>query len=52
MTKGDSRNVVRVQSGSNSTKKTFESRDDYGYHFFGYFSDKQENIEIKGKLEN
>jgi putative colanic acid biosynthesis UDP-glucose lipid carrier transferase len=32
---------------SNSTKKTFELRDDYGYHFFGYFSDKQENIEIK-----
>jgi putative colanic acid biosynthesis UDP-glucose lipid carrier transferase len=41
--------LLWVQSGSNSTKKTFEW-DDYGYHF-GYFSDKQENIEIKGKLE-
>jgi putative colanic acid biosynthesis UDP-glucose lipid carrier transferase len=30
--------------------KLFESRNDYGYHF-SVFSDKQENIEIKGRLE-
>jgi putative colanic acid biosynthesis UDP-glucose lipid carrier transferase len=32
-------------------KKLFESRSDYGYHFFGFFSDQQDNMEIKGKLE-
>ncbi|WP_339919258.1 undecaprenyl-phosphate glucose phosphotransferase [uncultured Flavobacterium sp.] len=32
-------------------KKLFEARNDFGYHFFGFFSNKKENIEIKGKLE-
>jgi putative colanic acid biosynthesis UDP-glucose lipid carrier transferase len=34
---------------SNSIKKTFEARNDFGYHFFGF--SRKENIEIKGKLE-
>jgi putative colanic acid biosynthesis UDP-glucose lipid carrier transferase len=32
-------------------RKLFESRNDFGYHFFGFFSNKKDNIEIKGKLE-
>jgi putative colanic acid biosynthesis UDP-glucose lipid carrier transferase len=31
-------------------KELFEVREDYGYHFLGYFSDKKSNPEIKGKL--
>jgi putative colanic acid biosysnthesis UDP-glucose lipid carrier transferase len=32
-------------------KEVFESRKDYGYRFEGYFSDKKQNAEIKGKVE-
>jgi putative colanic acid biosynthesis UDP-glucose lipid carrier transferase len=48
MTKGDSRNVVIIGYSPEAIqlKNFFESRDDYGYHF-GYFSDKQENIEME-----
>jgi putative colanic acid biosynthesis UDP-glucose lipid carrier transferase len=47
------RNVVIIGYSPEAIrlKKLFESRNDYGYHFFGFFSDKQENIEIKGRLE-
>ncbi len=31
-------------------KELFENRNDYGYRFMGYFSDKKSNSEIKGKL--
>lgn len=31
-------------------KGLFETRNDYGYHFLGYFSDKKENVAIKGKI--
>jgi putative colanic acid biosynthesis UDP-glucose lipid carrier transferase len=31
-------------------KDLFETRNDYGYRFFGYFSDKKSNQNIKGKL--
>ncbi|GIZ08088.1 undecaprenyl-phosphate glucose phosphotransferase [Flavobacterium sp. UMI-01] len=33
-------------------KKLFDSRTDYGYQFLGYFSDKKEGPEIKGKFED
>lgn len=33
-------------------KEVFESRQDYGYRFQGYFSDKKQNAEIKGKVED
>jgi putative colanic acid biosysnthesis UDP-glucose lipid carrier transferase len=33
-------------------KEVFESRKDYGYRFFGYFSDKKQSPEIKGKIED
>jgi putative colanic acid biosynthesis UDP-glucose lipid carrier transferase len=32
-------------------RKLFEARNDFGYHFFGFFSNKKDNVEIKGKLE-
>lgn len=32
-------------------KEVFENRKDYGYRFYGYFSDKKQNPEIKGKVE-
>lgn len=31
-------------------KELFETRNDYGYRFLGYFSDKKSNSNIKGKL--
>jgi putative colanic acid biosynthesis UDP-glucose lipid carrier transferase len=31
-------------------KELFEKRNDYGYRFFGYFSDKKVNDQIKGKV--
>ncbi|TDO83867.1 putative colanic acid biosynthesis UDP-glucose lipid carrier transferase [Flavobacterium chryseum] len=33
-------------------KDLFETRKDYGYRFLGYFSDKKENREITGKLDD
>jgi len=33
-------------------KDLFETRKDYGYRFLGYFSDKKENQEIIGKLDD
>lgn len=33
-------------------KDLFETRKDYGYRFLGFFSDKKENQEITGKLED
>lgn len=33
-------------------KEVFENRKDYGYRFQGYFSDKKQNSEIKGKVED
>ena len=32
-------------------KEVFENRKDYGYRFHGYFSDKKQNPEILGKIE-
>lgn len=33
-------------------KELFENRNDYGYRFMGYFSDKKSNANIKGKVED
>lgn len=33
-------------------KELFETRNDYGYRFLGYFSDKKSNANITGKLED
>ena len=32
-------------------KEVFENRNDYGYRFFGFFSDKKNNANIIGKVE-
>lgn len=32
-------------------KEVFENRKDYGYRFYGFFSDKKQNPEILGKIE-
>ena len=33
-------------------KEVFDNRKDYGYRFLGYFSDKKQNPEVKGKIED
>ncbi len=33
-------------------KEVFETRRDYGYRFLGFFSDKKQNPEVKGKIED
>ena len=33
-------------------KEVFENRNDYGYRFFGFFSDKKTNANIVGKLDS
>ncbi len=33
-------------------KAVFDTRKDYGYRFLGYFSDKKQNPEVKGKIED
>lgn len=33
-------------------KEVFDNRQDYGYRFQGYFSDKKQNPEIKGKVDD
>jgi len=33
-------------------KEVFENRKDYGYRFYGYFSDRKQNPEILGKVDD
>jgi putative colanic acid biosynthesis UDP-glucose lipid carrier transferase len=33
-------------------KELFETRNDYGYRFLGFFSDKKSNPNISGKLDD
>jgi len=33
-------------------KEVFETRKDYGYRFLGYFSDKKQGTEVKGRIED
>jgi putative colanic acid biosynthesis UDP-glucose lipid carrier transferase len=43
--------IIGYSSQAIQLKKLFDSRIDYGYHFLGFFSDKKENNEIIGKVE-
>lgn len=54
VTKNNYRNAVIIGYTPEAIrlKEVFENRKDYGYRFLGYFSDKKQNEEIKGKLEN
>lgn len=49
---GNLRNVIIVGHTVQAVRlrELFESRPDYGYRFFGYFSDKKTGPEIKGKI--
>jgi len=44
--------IVGYTPESIRLKELFETRNDYGYRFLGYFSDKKNNPNIKGKLED
>jgi putative colanic acid biosynthesis UDP-glucose lipid carrier transferase len=44
--------IIGYTAEAINLKEVFESRKDYGYRFFGYFSDKKQNSEIKGKIED
>ena len=52
ITKNNFRNAVIIGYSNEAIrlKEVFDSRPDYGYRFMGYFSDKVQNSEIKGKL--
>lgn len=49
---GNLRNVIVVGHTVQAVRlrELFESRPDYGYRFFGYFSDKKTGPEIEGKI--
>lgn len=51
---GNYRNTVILGYTSSALrlKKVFEERKDYGYRFLGFFSNKKQNPEIKGKIED
>lgn len=42
--------IVGYTPESKNLKLLFEKRVDYGYEFFGFFSDKKNNAEIAGKI--
>ncbi|NMH25787.1 undecaprenyl-phosphate glucose phosphotransferase [Flavobacterium solisilvae] len=44
--------IIGYTSESIRLKGVLENRKDYGYRFFGYFSDKKQNEEIKGRIED
>ena len=48
------RNVVIIGHTEESVrlKELFEERNDYGYRFFGYFSNKSKSPEVSGNLED
>jgi putative colanic acid biosynthesis UDP-glucose lipid carrier transferase len=52
LTGSNFRNAVIVGYSPESVrlKELFENRNDYGYRFLGFFSDKQSNPDIKGKI--
>lgn len=54
LTKNNFRNAVIIGYTPEAIrlKEVFENRQDYGYRFQGYFSDKKQNTEIKGKIED
>ena len=44
--------IIGYTSESIRLKGVLENRKDYGYRFFGFFSDKKQNSEIKGRIED
>ncbi|MGV9002528.1 undecaprenyl-phosphate glucose phosphotransferase [Flavobacterium sp.] len=44
--------IIGYTTESLKLKEVFENRKDYGYRFFGFFSDKKQNPDIKGKIED
>lgn len=44
--------IIGYTAESVKLKEVFENRKDYGYRFFGFFSDKKQNPDIKGKIED
>ncbi|RZL35119.1 MAG: undecaprenyl-phosphate glucose phosphotransferase, partial [Pedobacter sp.] len=42
--------IIGYSPESIRLKELFETRNDYGYRFLGYFSDKKKNEDIKGKI--
>jgi putative colanic acid biosynthesis UDP-glucose lipid carrier transferase len=54
MTGSNFRNAVIIGYSVESIrlKEVFENRNDYGYRFLGFFSDKKTNPEIIGKIES
>lgn len=42
--------IIGYTQESKNLKELFEKRNDYGYRFFGYFSDKKSNEQIKGRV--
>lgn len=42
--------IIGYSPESIRLKELFETRNDYGYRFLGYFSDKQQNPSIRGKI--
>lgn len=42
--------IIGHTQEAKNLKELFEKRNDYGYRFFGYFSDKKTNEEVKGKV--
>ena len=53
-TKNNYRNAVIIGYTTEAIrlKEVFDHRQDYGYRFQGFFSDKKQNPEIKGKIED
>ncbi len=44
--------IIGYSSETIKLKELFEARKDYGYRFFGYFSNKKNHPEVIGKLED
>jgi putative colanic acid biosysnthesis UDP-glucose lipid carrier transferase len=44
--------IIGYTSESIKLKEVFENRKDYGYRFFGFFSDKKQNPQVKGRIED
>lgn len=42
--------IIGYSQEAINLKNLFEKRNDYGYRFFGFFSDKKSNENIKGKI--
>ena len=54
LTKNNFRNAVIIGYTPEAIrlKEVFDNRQDYGYRFQGYFSDKKQNPEVLGKVED